>query len=261
MRLALLVGALLLCTTSVASASELTQTVPFGAAGRIKITVERLQDPVTHPAVEHPMNGPAKPGSRYLAIHIRVANVSESTYRSHLYSSIDNHPRLYGSDSTVVELDVIREGWGCDVPTITATLQPGEVRRGCLLFALRRSVRPDTLEMGSRWWVLTSFDPVKRRRPAQGPERRRMIDGSGVAQVLQRLPPRCARVDNVIVAERFPRWGFVHFAGIPPVCGASISDVISVRKIDGRWRRHQFGNGGGCRMPTAVREDLRLHCW
>jgi hypothetical protein len=38
-------------------------------------------------------------------------------------------------------------------------------------------------------------------------------------------------------------------------------DVISMHRVREKWRRHQYGNGGGCNMPARVRKDLRLHCW
>lgn len=38
-------------------------------------------------------------------------------------------------------------------------------------------------------------------------------------------------------------------------------DVASVRRRDGRWRRYQVGNGGGCNVPAGVRRDLKLACY
>lgn len=37
-------------------------------------------------------------------------------------------------------------------------------------------------------------------------------------------------------------------------------DVESFHRTRG-WRSHQLGNGGGCRVPPRVRDDLRLACY
>jgi hypothetical protein len=39
------------------------------------------------------------------------------------------------------------------------------------------------------------------------------------------------------------------------------ADVASVRRENGRWRRYQVGNGGGCGVPAGVRRDLLLACY
>jgi hypothetical protein len=38
-------------------------------------------------------------------------------------------------------------------------------------------------------------------------------------------------------------------------------DVQSFHRGRSGWRSHQLGNGGGCNMPAAVRDDLRLACY
>jgi hypothetical protein len=56
------------------------------------------------------------------------------------------------------------------------------------------------------------------------------------------------------------RWAAVTVQRTKRSCNVQ-GDVESFHRGSAGWRRHQLGNGGGCNMPAAVRDDLRLACY
>jgi hypothetical protein len=58
------------------------------------------------------------------------------------------------------------------------------------------------------------------------------------------------------------RWAAVHIVASRGHHNQVQPDVASMYHLKrGAWVVHQEGNGGGCRMPSAVSRDLRLACY
>jgi hypothetical protein len=67
---------------------------------------------------------------------------------------------------------------------------------------------------------------------------------------------------TVRVATAARGWAAVRILPTRAGRGLVQPDVISARRTGaGLWKRHQVGNGGGCRMPERVRRDLGLYCY
>ena len=65
---------------------------------------------------------------------------------------------------------------------------------------------------------------------------------------------------TVEVSTADPNWGAVHIAPKPGHAGVQM-DSASFIKRGGEWVLVQVGNGGGCEVPTAIREELKLDCF
>lgn len=66
---------------------------------------------------------------------------------------------------------------------------------------------------------------------------------------------------SVEVSVTDPKWGAVHIEPRPGHESQVQSDSASFIKRGGEWVPLQVGNGGGCEVPTAIREELRLDCF
>jgi hypothetical protein len=252
--------ALAASAAALASAKSTDATLAFGQGGKLKITVTGVADPLTLGDDELASRGPAA-GAKYVGVHLRLANVGRIPYEGWFYGDDWRLEDLARSPLRPVQV----LNWGCEGASLNGTLHPGEVGFGCEAWQVPQHevgfgflLLATAKAYGS--WDLQVFDPVRRRSVVGGPERRAMIRGADVQSIGASLPAGCYQYEAT-AATRFPNWGTVALVGVPPRCGASLSDVISVHKVHGHWVRHQYGNGGGCHMPRRVRRDLRLACY
>ena len=71
---------------------------------------------------------------------------------------------------------------------------------------------------------------------------------------------RCVEIVRVSTVRS--SWSAVYIRPARRAYRAEVqSGDASVHRVDGKWRLHQLGNGGGCGVPASVRRDLSLKCY
>lgn len=73
--------------------------------------------------------------------------------------------------------------------------------------------------------------------------------------------PAGSCVVKVRVSTARRGWAAAYVRPVQPGSNTVQSDVASFRRVNGRWRLHQVGNGGGCSVPRSVVKDLALACY
>lgn len=82
-----------------------------------------------------------------------------------------------------------------------------------------------------------------------------------IARVLERHGFDCSFVAGschrkIKVSTKRQTWAAAYISG-SQVQG----DVASLHRKHHKWHVHQIGNGGGCGVPSKVRDDLKLACY
>lgn len=67
---------------------------------------------------------------------------------------------------------------------------------------------------------------------------------------------------KVKISEIDPSWGASYIGPQPGYEGEVQPDKASFRRSSsGRWTPIQVGNGGGCKVPQPIRNELNLDCY
>lgn len=107
--------------------------------------------------------------------------------------------------------------------------------------------------------AITQAEARRKATPTERAQILRVVNGG---QNPCRIYPagRCSQVVRISTVR--PSWAAVYLRASKPAYRDQVQeDVGSLRRIDGTWRVHQIGNGGGCGVPASVRRDLDLECY
>ncbi|ADB53602.1 hypothetical protein Cwoe_5194 [Conexibacter woesei DSM 14684] len=96
-------------------------------------------------------------------------------------------------------------------------------------------------------------------RPPTVPERTRILPQAPIRAAIRTYGAECVRFTTRMSLSD-EDWAAVLILPAESWCSVQ-PDVTTVRRDGPGWRRHQYGNGGGCGVPRRVREDLRLACY
>lgn len=110
--------------------------------------------------------------------------------------------------------------------------------------------------------LATSLTPADARRKATTVERVAILRVVHAKQNACRFYPAGHCSELVRISTVRTSWAAVYVRPSRPAYRHEVqSDVGSLRRVDGKWRLHQIGNGGGCGVPASVRRDLSLECY
>jgi hypothetical protein len=88
---------------------------------------------------------------------------------------------------------------------------------------------------------------------------RQIAEKDGVSCAV--YPPGSCQT-NVQISEINPNWGASYIGPQPGYEGEVQPDKASFRRSSsGRWTPVQVGNGGGCKVPQPIRDELKLDCY
>lgn len=112
--------------------------------------------------------------------------------------------------------------------------------------------------------LLTYTAAANASRVPSAKEREAVLDaGNGRVSCYGGEPPYPADTCflKVRISTARKGWAAVYVRPTRKGRGTVQPDVATVKKVRGRWRISQVGNGGGCGVPAAVRRDLKVACY